>query len=211
MLMLLADNQEITRAGLTYLAEHMIGIELKCVEDKASLIEQLRLQEQCIVVLDYTLFDINDVEDLIIISQRFPMVRWLLFSEDLSRDFVSRIMVVSQAFGIVMKDSSLNEIREAISYAQQGRRYICQRMAELLVAAPAKEEILHLTKTETEILRSIALGLTTKEIAEQRFASFHTINTHRKNIFRKLNVNNVHEAIKYALRAGLIDSAEYFI
>lgn len=211
MLMLLADNQEITRAGLTYLAEHMMGIELKSVEDKASLIEQLRLQEQCIVVLDYTLFDINDVEDLIIISQRFPMVRWLLFSEDLSRDFVSRIMVVSQAFGIVMKDSPLNEIREAISYAQQGRRYICQRMAELLVAAPAKEEILHLTKTETEILRSIALGLTTKEIAEQRYASFHTINTHRKNIFRKLNVNNVHEAIKYALRAGLIDSAEYFI
>ena len=51
----------------------------------------------------------------------------------------------------------------------------------------------------------------TKEIAEKRFSSFHTVNTHRKNIFRKLNVNNVHEATKYALRAGLVDTAEYYI
>ena len=55
------------------------------------------------------------------------------------------------------------------------------------------------------------LGMTTKEIAEKRFSSFHTVNTHRKNIFRKLNVNNVHEATKYALRAGLVDTAEYYI
>jgi len=55
------------------------------------------------------------------------------------------------------------------------------------------------------------MGMTTKEIAEKRISSFHTVNTHRKNIFRKLEVNNVHEATKYALRAGLIDSAEYYI
>ena len=53
--------------------------------------------------------------------------------------------------------------------------------------------------------------MTTKEIAVKRFSSFHTVNTHRKNIFRKLGVNNVHEATKYALRAGLVDSAEYYI
>ena len=72
-------------------------------------------------------------------------------------------------------------------------------------------ERVKLTKTEMEVLRDIALGLTTKEIAEKRFSSFHTINTHRKNIFRKLNVNNVHEATKYALRAGMVDAAEYYI
>ena len=68
-----------------------------------------------------------------------------------------------------------------------------------------------LRKTETEILKDIALGLTTKDIAEKRFSSFHTINTHRKNIFRKLSVNNVHEATRYALRAGIVDEAEYYI
>ena len=93
-----------------------------------------------------------------------------------------------------------------------GNRFICQRMTEVLLApSHDKEEKVNLTKTETEILKDIALGMTTKEIAEKRFSSFHTVNTHRKNIFRKLGVNNVHEATKYALRAGLVDSAEYYI
>ena len=91
-------------------------------------------------------------------------------------------------------------------------RFVCQRMMEVLLAPKQEEqEKINLTKTETEILKDIALGMTTKEIAEKRFSSFHTVNTHRKNIFRKLGVNNVHEATKYALRAGLVDSAEYYI
>jgi DNA-binding NarL/FixJ family response regulator len=68
-----------------------------------------------------------------------------------------------------------------------------------------------LTTTEKEILHLLALGKTTKEIAADRFSSSHTITTHRKNIFRKLQVNSVYEATKYALRAGIIDSAEYYI
>ena len=52
---------------------------------------------------------------------------------------------------------------------------------------------------------------TTKEIAYEKNLSFHTVNSHRKNIFRKLEVNNVHEAIKYAIRAGIYDAAEYYI
>ena len=80
-----------------------------------------------------------------------------------------------------------------------------------LLVPEVKEEKVKLTQTETEILKDIALGMTTKEIADKRFSSFHTVNTHRKNIFRKLGVNNVHEATKYALRAGLVDSAEYYI
>lgn len=86
-------------------------------------------------------------------------------------------------------------------------------MTELLLT-PEKQitkEDFKLTRTETEILKDIAMGMTTKEIAEKRFSSFHTVNTHRKNIFHKLGVNNVHEATKYALRSGLVDAAEYYI
>lgn len=68
-----------------------------------------------------------------------------------------------------------------------------------------------LTKTETEIVRAIAQGKTTKEIAAERFSSIHTITTHRKNIFRKLGINTAHEATKYALRAGLVDPSEFYI
>ena len=69
----------------------------------------------------------------------------------------------------------------------------------------------NLTVTEREILKLMALGKTTKEIAAERFLSVYTVMTHRKNIFRKLEVNNVHEATKYALRAGIVDVVEYYI
>ena len=68
-----------------------------------------------------------------------------------------------------------------------------------------------LTATELEIVRAIARGKTTKEIAAERFSSVHTITTHRKNIFRKLKVNTAHEVVKYALRAGLVDQSEFYI
>ena len=70
---------------------------------------------------------------------------------------------------------------------------------------------MRLTKTETEIVIDIVQCMTTREIAEKRFSSFHTSNSLRKNIFPKLGVNNGHEATKYAFRAGLIDAAEYYI
>ena len=186
MKILLADRQDITRAGLSYVIEKMEGLESKYVEDKAELMLALKDNEDTVVILDYTNFDINDAAELLILNQRFPYTRWLLFSEDLSTDFVKVLVASSSMFSILL-------------------------MEVLLAPKKETEEKVNLTKTETEILKDIALGMTTKEIAEKRFSSFHTVNTHRKNIFRKLGVNNVHEATKYALRAGLVDSAEYYI
>lgn len=212
MKILLADKQDITRAGLTFVIEKMEGFETKYVEDKTELMLALRENEDTVVILDYTLFDINDAAELLILNQRFPYTRWLLFSEDLSADFVRVLIASSSMFSVLLKESPLMEIKEAIRFCVDSKRFVCQRMMEVLLTPPQEaEEKVNLTKTETEILKDIALGMTTKEIAEKRFSSFHTVNTHRKNIFRKLGVNNVHEATKYALRAGLVDSAEYYI
>jgi len=213
MFIALADNQDITRAGLTYLCEKMEDTTCRPVYDKNTLIEQLKQHDDAIVMLDYTLFDINDIDELEILHQRFPLVHWILFSDELSLDFVRRAIATAPQFSVVLKESPLQEIRQSISYAARHQRYICQRMTEQLLVPQATETAadIRLTKTETEILKDIALGLTTREIADRRFSSFHTINTHRKNIFRKLGVNNAHEATKYALRAGLVDAAEYYI
>ena len=212
MRILLADKQDITRAGFSYLIQQKDGLESKYTEDKAELVLALKENDDAVVVLDYTLFDINDAEELLILNQRFPNTRWLLFSEDLSQDFVRVLIASSMQFSILLKECPLSEIKQALSFAIHGNRFICQRMTEVLLApSHDSEENINLTKTETEILKDIALGMTTKEIAEKRYSSFHTVNTHRKNIFRKLGVNNVHEATKFALRAGLVDSAEYYI
>ena len=182
-------------------------------DDKAEMIEQLKHWPDSIVVLDYTLFDINDVEELEILSLRFPLATWILFSVDLSADFVKRITAQGNQFSVLLKDASLHEVRDCLRYATKRRRYICQSMTEVLLRPDTEtpKEDVKLTRTETEILKDIAMGMTTKEIAEKRFSSFLTVNTHRKNIFHKLGVNSMHEATKFALRSGLVDAAEYYI
>ena len=172
MKILLADKQDITRAGLSYVISKMEGLETQTIEDKAELMLALRENEDTVVILDYTLFDINDAAELLILNQRFPYTRWLLFSEDLSADFVKILIASSTQFSVLLKECSLMEIKEAIRFCVASNRFVCQRMMEVLLAPKQEEqEKINLTKTETEILKDIALGMTTKEIAEKRFSS----------------------------------------
>ena len=215
-MIILADRQDITRTGLMHLADSISeATPYRYAEDKASLVEALKETPDAAVFLDYTMFDISSLSDLIIITQRFRQSQWVLFSDTLSYELMSQAVASTRQIGIVLKDAPIGEIREAMLYALHHQRYICQRIAEMLLNPPTRDEqmpeLANLTKTETEILKLIALGMTTREIAERRFSSFHIINTHRKNIFRKLSVNNAHEATKLALRAGIVDSAEYYI
>ncbi len=212
MNIILADNQDITRAGLLYVLEQ-IGVEnVVTATDKAALLDKLRDNPCSVVILDYTLFDFSGDSELLIFGERFKNAFLVLFSEELSLDFVRRMVGTSLSVSVLLKESPMSEITDCLKQALAHKRYICQRMLEMmLVPANTLESKVPLTKTETEILRDIALGMTTKEIAEKRFSSFHTVNTHRKNIFRKIEVNNVHEATKYAIKSGLVDTADYYI
>ena len=212
MNIILADNQDITRAGLLYVFEQ-IGVEnVVTATDKAALLDKLRDNPCSVVILDSTLFGFSGDSELLILGERFKNAFLVLFSEELSLDFVRRMVGTSLSVSVLLKESPMSEITDCLKQALAHKRYICQRMLEMmLVPANTLESKVPLTKTETEILRDIALGMTTKEIAEKRFSSFHTVNTHRKNIFRKIEVNNVHEATKYAIKSGLVDTADYYI
>ena len=127
----IADRQDITRAGLIYIIDSITGTEFKYTEDKAELLEALNEEDDVVVILDYTLFDINDADELLILNARFRHTRWLLFSENLSLDFVRRLIASSSKFSILMKESPIQEIREAINFAMKDHRYICQSMTEM--------------------------------------------------------------------------------
>lgn len=208
---IIADNQELTRFAL----EGLIG-EGNAVHrafDRAGLVNLLTLHPEAVVLLDYTLFDFQDEEQLLIIAERFNQSVWILISDELTPQFIRRVVYSSHQFSVVFKDGTLGDIRQALGAAGQNSRFLCQRAMEAIIAQQQEEERACdvLTQTETEIVKAIAQGKTTKEIAAERFSSVHTITTHRKNIFRKLGINTAHEATKYALRAGLIDSSEFYI
>jgi DNA-binding NarL/FixJ family response regulator len=212
---LIADNQDISKAGLLYLLNSVKGVGATSEADgKNELLAYLSKDQDAIVILDYTTFDFTGAEDLQIVSSRYKFVHWVLFSDELSSDFLRQLLFGSNCFSVIFKDSSKEEIVSALTLAIGNERFICNRASnQLLGKQPVQMDILEkvLTNTERDVLRMIALGKTTKEIASERFSSIHTITTHRKNIFRKLDVNSVHDATKYALRAGILDSAEYYI
>ena len=208
---ILADNQDLTRFAFEKLIQQKEDNVIRWASNKKELVLMLQEDENSVVVLDYTLFDIADEEQLLIISERFNMASWVLISEDLTEKFIRHIIYSSNAFSVVFKDDTIKCIHEALQSAALGKRYISQRALEILITQKQEEaEPAVLTATEKEIVRAIAQGKTTKEIANERFSSVHTITTHRKNIFRKLNINTAHEVVKYALRAGLVDTSEFY-
>ena len=211
---ILADNQELTRLGLKTLLSEYSDTTVTIVEDKAALIERLRHDSHTVVVIDYTLFDFTDEDNLLIVVDRFPEAMWLLISDDLNHATVKKFLYSSKRISIVFKDTPIYLLREAINVTRSGSRYICQHATEALLSDIQEEREApqaQLTATELAVLKAIAQGRTTKEIAAERCSSIHTINTHRKNIFRKLGVNTAHEAVKYAFRAGLVSTMEFYI
>jgi DNA-binding NarL/FixJ family response regulator len=209
---IIADNQELTGFAIQSLLKRDENHAVYRAVDKAGLIQLLKEHEDSVVFLDYTLFDFADEDQLLIVAERFSLSEWILISDELTPQFIRRVVYSSHQFSVVFKDGPMSEIREALQAVSQHNRYLSQRALETIISQQQEEEAPSiLTQTETEIVKGIALGKTTKEIAAERFSSIHTITTHRKNIFRKLGINTAHEAVKYALRAGLIDASEFYI
>lgn len=211
---ILADSQDIARAGILYLLKQP-GIQAETVEEAASLCELevlLKKYPDAIVVLDLMFTDFMDEKKIIQLHTHYPQAHWLLFSDEIDDELLYQHCADSH-FSFVLKKCELNEINAALKYALKGENFICNPITRMLLhyRRDTQDNKTHLTQTEKEILKLITLGRSAKEIANERNSSVYTIVTHKKNIFRKLEVNNVHDATKYALRAGLIDMIEYYI
>ncbi|MDR0394597.1 MAG: response regulator transcription factor [Tannerella sp.] len=209
---LLADNQFITSEGVSSILKDT-GVEtILRVETAGELQEKLGKYPEALVVLDYTLFDFVSMQQMLNLKIAAKASCWLLFSDELSEHFLRYVLICEPTISVVMKQDSQKEIRNALHNVVNNIPYICDSARQILNDRPVTDVVpANLTASEKMILHEIAMGKTTKEIAYEKNLSFHTVNSHRKNIFRKLEVNNLHDAIRYAIRAGIFDVAEYYI
>ena len=116
---IIADNQDITKAGMMFLLSRQKDTALLLEADnKAELIQQLRLHPGAVVILDYTSFDFVSSDELIVLHERFKEADWLLFSDELSIGFLRQVLFSSMSFGVVLKDNSKEEIPQ-LSYHKQ--------------------------------------------------------------------------------------------
>jgi len=184
------------------------------VNSQTELIKVLENELCGLLITDFSLFDYDSIDDLRRIKIKFPNISVLILTNLISKAEFTELSKIGIK-NIIYKTAERDEIISAVDAALRGKKYYADEILDLILelgenkAVP--EEPTHLTSSEIEIVRFIAGGLTTKEIATQKNISFHTVNTHRKNIFRKMGVSNASEMIIQAIRAGWIDNIEYFI
>ncbi|MDR0758419.1 MAG: response regulator transcription factor [Tannerella sp.] len=210
---ILADNQYVTREGIAAaLHREKLADKIIAVGKLKELQKELGEYPDAVVVLDYSLFDFSSQQQMLAVRAKARDSRWILFSNELSERFLRYVLLQDDTLSIVMKHDDGEEILAALQNAVYHETYICDYAAHVLkdrVPPPSVPDVL--TPSEKSILHEIALGKTTKEIAWEKHLSFHTVNSHRKNIFRKIEVNSIQEAIRYAICSGIIDMSDYYI
>ncbi len=184
------------------------------VNSQTELIKALENELCGLLITDISMFDYNGIDDLQRIRTRFPNFSVLILTNSISKAEFTELSKIGIK-NIIYKTAELDEILSAVDATLRGKKYYADEILDLILelgeSKSVPEEPTHLTSSEIEIVRLIAGGLTTKEIASKKNISFHTVNTHRKNIFRKMGVSNASELIMLAIKAGWIDNIEYFI
>ena len=212
---IVADNQYLTKAGLLSLLKGILfPSEILEVSNKDELNDVLKVKHPRLLIIDPDLFDFNSIEELIGIRQSSPDTSIIIFTNNSEARQVEKLIELGITV-YVLKTAQKTEIDNAIEAALNDKHYFSNDILEQIISKKIKQKTTgsssHLTHSETEIIKLIAQGLTTKDIAAQKFISFHTVITHRKNIFRKLGINNTSELVAFAFRSGIIDNTEYYI
>lgn len=184
------------------------------VGSRAELFNLIGNQHNSILITDFATIDYHNIDDLKTIKELYPRIKILVLTNSVSKNeflWLSKIGIKNIAY----KNSDKEELLSAIRATIKGKKFYSDEILDQYLEAGENkftpEESKTLTFSEIEIVRMIANGLTTKEIAAKRIISNHTVSTHRKNIFKKIGVSNASELIIHAIKAGWIDHIEYYI
>jgi DNA-binding NarL/FixJ family response regulator len=157
-----------------------------------------------IVLLDINLPDGNGIDLCKTILQICPKAKILALSSFNERSYISRMME-NGAKGYLLKNSSEEEILQAVSEVMEDKTYLGFEVTDILKNSHHNGDKPILTRRETEVLKHIADGFTNQEIADKLFISSQTVDSHRKNLLMKLNARNTAALVKIAISQGFID------
>jgi DNA-binding NarL/FixJ family response regulator len=207
---LLADDHNIVREGLMSLLEKEPDIEVVAMADNGRTAVQLAGElKPDVAVLDIAMPEMNGIEATRRISDDDPGIKVLALSMHSARRFVTEALSAG-AKGYLLKDCAAEELVRAIRTVAGNETYLSPKVAGLIVkdylkhtpdSSPSAES--SLTNREREVLQLIAEGECTKEIAFKLSVSIKTVETHRQQIMKKLNLHSVAELTRYAIREGL--------
>jgi DNA-binding NarL/FixJ family response regulator len=163
-----------------------------------------------IILMDINMPKLDGLNATKLVHKKHPQVKVIALSQYDEKRFVKQ-MVKNGASGYLLKDSSREVLEEAIKTVQNGESYFCERLSirlinqELKIEDEANALFPKVTDRELEILRHIGRELSSQEIADKLFISFHTVESHRANLMSKAGVKNTAGLIRWATENDLLD------
>jgi DNA-binding NarL/FixJ family response regulator len=204
----IVDDHQIVIDGLKSLLHgyDQFEVAIECTQplEMISLIEKRPID---ILLTDVMMPGLNGAELSKLVHQKFPEIKILALSMSGQGDLVNQMIDDADISGYVLKNIGKQELVKALEKISDGGIYFSEEVLEEMTRASEmkkENEEAHLTAREVEIIRLIEKELSNKQIAEQLFLSERTIETHRKNIFRKTNTSSVIGLVKYAYEHKLI-------
>ena len=213
---ILADDHAIIRDGLrALLAQKQEATVVGEAANGRAAVELARQHKPDLVILDVSMPDLNGIEAARQIHADVPTARIVALSMHSDRRFVAE-MLRAGASGYLLKDCAFDEIHKAIETVLTGEIYLSSRITGVLVDDYMKRMTdgetpgvaADISAREREVLQLLAEGKTTKQVALKLHLSPKTVETHRHNIMKKLNIDNIAELTKYAIREGLTNVAD---
>ena len=205
----LADDHVLLRDGIKRIIEE--SPDLRVVAEASDGLELLRVLKQHdvdMVLLDISMPGLRGIEAVREVKISFPSIKVLILTMHKKKEYI-RHAFSAGADGYLLKEATGDELFDAISTIRKGENYVSNAFSKELIIellqlyrTGGKLETEVLTTREREVLKLIAEGKSSKEIADLLFISIYTVNNHRAKIIKKLGMKKTADLVRYAIRKG---------
>ena len=210
----IVEDHPMLREGIKYtIAEHEQFVVIGESSSGKDIFVHLQENEADIIILDISLEDVDGLSVGATIKERYPNVKILVYTMHDKKEYIIEAFKAG-VDGYIVKDSAPSVLIKGMSKICKGEYFIDSELAPEIVHAiktiPNTTELSidprykQLTERERDVLQWVAEGYKSREIAERLFISVKTVETHRSNILKKLNLSNVYEVHRFAEKIGLV-------
>ena len=202
----LADDHTLVRAGLCKLLESMPAFQVVGQADDGRKVLELAEQLQPdLVLMDLSMPGLTGLEATARLRKAWPKIRVVILSMHQNEEYV-RQALRNGSVAYLLKDAAPQELEQALQTVLRGETYLSPAIAKNASSPSldANSPTEQLTPRQTEVLRLIAQGFSSKEIARELDLSIKTVDTHRTSLMKQLDIHEVTGLVRYAIRTGLI-------